>query len=55
MPLKRKLFLVSPSWCRGSLLSDGVMHVASSRLLLPVSPLRLVLGNNGKRRRTKVL
>ena len=53
MPLKRKLFLVSPSWCRGCLLSDGVMDVASTRLLLPDSPLGLVLGNNGKRRRRK--
>lgn len=53
MPLRRKLFLVSPSWCRGCLLSDGVMDAASSRLLLPGSPLRLVLGNNGKRRRRK--
>lgn len=53
MPLRRKLFLVSPSWCSGCLFCDGVMDVASSRLLLPGSPLRLVLGNNGKRRRRK--
>lgn len=53
IPLRRKLFLVRPSWCRGFLLSDDVMDVASSRLLLDCSPLRLLLGNNGKRRRIK--
>lgn len=53
IPLRRKLFLVSPSWCRGCLLSDGVMDVASGRLLHECCPLRLVLGNNGKRRRIK--
>lgn len=37
MPLKRELFLVGPSWRRGSFLPDGVIDVASSRLLLPAS------------------
>jgi len=55
MPLRGKLFLVSPSWCSGCLFCDGVMDIASSRLLLPESPLRLILGNNGKRRRKKIL
>ena len=48
MPLKAELFLVSPSWRASCLLSDGVMDVASSMLLLRASPWRLVLGNNGQ-------
>lgn len=47
-------FLVRPSWCRGSLLSDGVMDVASGiGCCFPGFPLGLVLRNNSKRRRRK--
>lgn len=51
IPFRRKLFLVSLSWCRGS---DGKMDVAHIRQRLHPFPLRIILGNNCRGRRIRM-